>query len=103
MLLMSGIAREAIYAGTPGDVSRRVAGRQSGRWREQETLDMMQRGGWMAPPRPAPPNAPVAAPAASPDPIAALKRLAALKDQGVLTDAEFSAEKNEAARGLGAA
>ena len=91
MLLMSGIAREAIYAGTPGDVSRRVAGRQSGRWREQETLDMMQRGGWMAPPRPRrrtrPPLRRTRSPLSS--------ELAALKDQGVLTDAEFSAEKTK--------
>ena len=97
MLLMRGIAREAVFAGTPGDVSRRVAHRQSGRWQMQETLDLMQRGGWMAPPRPAPPSAPVAAAAsaAAPDPIAALKQLAALKQQGVLTDAEFSAEKTK--------
>ena len=93
MLLMRGIAREAVFAGTPGDVSRRVANRQSGRWQMQETLDLMQRGGWMAPPRPVPPSAPV--PAAAPDPIAALKQLAALKQQGVLTDAEFSAEKTK--------
>jgi hypothetical protein len=93
---MRGIAREAIFAGTPADVSQRVGARQSGRWQMQETLDMMQRGGWMAPPRPVPPGAP-AAPAApsAPDPIAALKQLAALKEQGVLTDAEFSAEKTK--------
>jgi hypothetical protein len=34
-----------------------------------------------------------AAPAASPDPVAQLTQLAALKDSGALTEAEFEAEK----------
>ena len=37
------------------------------------------------------PPPPAAAPA--PDPIAQLKQLAALKDQGILTEEEFSAQK----------
>jgi hypothetical protein len=47
-----------------------------------------------AEPAPAPaaaPPAPAAAPA--PDPIAQLTQLAALKDSGALTEAEFEAEK----------
>jgi Short C-terminal domain len=37
--------------------------------------------------------APAAAPAVAPDPIAQLTQLAALKDSGALTEAEFEAEK----------
>jgi hypothetical protein len=37
--------------------------------------------------------APAAAPAAAPDPVAQLTQLAALKDSGALTEAEFEAEK----------
>jgi hypothetical protein len=41
-----------------------------------------------------PPAAPAPAPAAAaPDPIAQLTQLAALKDSGALTEAEFEAEK----------
>ncbi len=36
---------------------------------------------------------PAPAPAAAPDPIAQIKSLAELKDQGILTEAEFSAQK----------
>ena len=36
---------------------------------------------------------PAAAPAGGDDPIAQLERLAALKQQGILTDAEFEAQK----------
>jgi hypothetical protein len=39
----------------------------------------------------APPPPPAAAPAA--DPVSQLKELAALKEQGILTDAEFEAQK----------
>jgi hypothetical protein len=40
----------------------------------------------------APPPAPAPAPEA-PDPIEQLKELASLKEQGILTDEEFAAEK----------
>lgn len=41
----------------------------------------------------APPPPPPAAAEPEPDPIAQLKQLAALKDQGILTDEEFAAQK----------
>jgi len=49
-------------------------------------------GGYDAPPPPPPP--PVAAQPA-PDPIEQLKQLAALRDQGILTDEEFAAQKTK--------
>ena len=42
---------------------------------------------------PPPPPAPAAAPAAGDDAIAQLQQLADLKAQGILTDAEFAAQK----------
>jgi len=84
--LLRGVARTAVIAGTATSVSNRVSRRQAQRWGAQEEAQYYEQ----APPAPAP--APVAA-AAPVDPIAQLKELAALKEQGVLTDAEFAAQK----------
>jgi hypothetical protein len=75
--LLRGMARTAVVAGTATAVSNRVSRRQGQRWAEQEATSA---------PAPAP-----AAPAA--DPIEQLKELAALREQGVLTDEEFAAQK----------
>jgi hypothetical protein len=81
--LLRGVARTAVVAGTATAVSNRVSRRQADRWSRQ---------GYYDEPEPAPPPpAPAAAPA--PDPIEQLKQLAALKDQGILTDEEFAAQK----------
>jgi len=82
--LVRGVARTAVVAGTATAVSGRVARRQNARWAQQEQAQYEQQ----APP-PAP--APAAAPAA--DPIAQLKELGELHESGVLTDAEFAAQK----------
>ena len=79
--LLRGVARTAVIAGTATAVSNRVSRRQANRWSQQEEQQYVQE----QPP-------PAAAPAAA-DPIAQLKELAQLKDQGVLTDAEFEAQK----------
>jgi hypothetical protein len=84
--LLRGIARTAAVAGTATAVSNRVSRRQAARWQQQ--------GGYDDQPEQYPPAAPAPAPAApAPDPIAQLKELAALKQQGVLTDEEFAAQK----------
>jgi hypothetical protein len=88
MPLLRGLARTAAVAGTATAVSNRVSRRQASKWAEQEQPP--------PPPQPyAPPQQQYAAPAAAPaaDPIAQLKELAALRQQGVLTDAEFNAQK----------
>jgi hypothetical protein len=79
--LLRGVARTAVVAATATAVSTRVARRQADRWSRQ---------GYYDEPEPAPPP-PAAAPAQ--DPIEQLKQLAALKDQGILTDQEFAAQK----------
>jgi hypothetical protein len=79
--LMRGVARTAVIAGTATAVSNRVSRRQAGRWAAQDQQAYEQQ---------APPPPPAAAP---PDKFTALKQLAELKDQGVLTEAEFAAQK----------
>jgi hypothetical protein len=79
--LMRGIARTAVVAGTATAVSGRVSRRQQGRWASQQQA--------------------TAPPAEAPSPqggdmdskLAQLKELGALKEQGVLTEAEFEEQK----------
>jgi hypothetical protein len=81
--LLRGVARTAAIAGTATAVSNRVSRRQARRWGQQESYAQEPEPTYAAP-------AP-AAPAA--DPIQQLKELAALKEQGILTDEEFAAQK----------
>ena len=69
--------RTAVVAGTATAVSGRVQRRQANKWAEQDPQQYAE---------PAP-----AAPAE--DPIAKLKELGQLHEQGILTDEEFAAEK----------
>lgn len=91
--LLRGVARTAVVAGTATAVSNRVSRRQANRWSQQQQPQPQYYE-----PAPAPPPAPVyeAPPAAAPAssvPIEQLKELAALKEQGILTDEEFAAQK----------
>ena len=92
MGLLRGVARTAAIAGTATAVSNRVSRRQANRWADQGDP---RYGGQPDPPPAAPP--PVAAPAAATpsgrDVPSQLRDLAALKNEGVLTEAEFEAQK----------
>jgi hypothetical protein len=83
--LLRGVARTAVVAGTASAVSGRVAHRQSERWAQQEEPPQPQQA--------APPPAPAAAPAAGDSTIDQLKELGELKEQGILTEEEFAAQK----------
>ena len=87
--LLRGAARVAVVAGTATAVSNRVSRRQANRWsaqeEEQNQQQQDQQQQYAPPPQPAP------APAT--DTVTQLKELAELKTQGILTDAEFEAEK----------
>ena len=85
--LLRGVARTAMIAGTATAVSNRVSRRQGERWQAQEAQ------GAAPPPQQAAVPTPVAAPAGEQSTIEQLKELAALKDQGVLTEQEFAAQK----------
>jgi hypothetical protein len=75
------MARTAVVAGTATAVSNRVSRRQANRWSEQEA--------------PAEAEQQYAAPAApsTDDKLGQLKELGELHTAGVLTDAEFEAQK----------
>ena len=83
MPLLRGIARTAAIAGTATAVSnpRRVGSKIGGRSKTSSSTRQQQQ------------YAPQPAPAPAPDPIAQLKDLAELKSQGILTEAEFEAQK----------
>ena len=81
--LLRGIARTAVVAGTATAVSNRVSRRQANRWAQQEQQQYAQPQYEQAPPPPP----------AAPDTVSQLKDLADLKAQGILTDAEFEAQK----------
>ena len=84
MPLLRGIARTAAIAGTATAVSNRVSRRQQNRWAQQEDQQYAQQQQAAPPPQPAAPAR---------DQVAQLKDLADLKSQGILTDAEFEAQK----------
>ena len=97
--LIRGVARTAVVAGTATAVSNRVSRRQAGRWSAQEQQQYeheayqqqqyqqqqaYQQQAYAPPPQAAPAD----------DRLEQLKQLGDLKAQGVLSDAEFEAEKN---------
>jgi hypothetical protein len=85
--LLRGVARTAVVAGTATAVSNRVSRRQANRWSQQDEqayYEQQQQQQYAEPPPPPPP---------AQDPIAQLKELAELKDQGILTEDEFAAQK----------
>jgi hypothetical protein len=84
MPLLRGIARTAAIAGTATAVSNRVSRRQQNRWAQQDEQQYAQQQQAAPPPPPAAPAR---------DTVAQLKDLAELKSEGILSDAEFEAQK----------
>jgi hypothetical protein len=95
--LLRGVARTAVIAGTATHVSNNVSRRQAGRWaaKEEQQAPPQQYAEpqyaqpQYAPPPPEPPQGDMDAK------LAQLKDLGALKEAGVLTDAEFEVQKNK--------
>jgi predicted Zn-dependent peptidase len=83
MPILRGIARTAAVAGTATAVSNRVSRRQANRWAEQEQAQYAQE----------PQYAEQAPPAPAQSVPEQLKELAELKQQGILTEEEFAAQK----------
>ena len=83
--LLRGVARTAVIAGTATSVSNRVSRRQGNRWSQQEQAQQPQASEQAPPPQAAAPS--------TDDKLAQLKELGELKGSGVLTDAEFEAQK----------
>jgi hypothetical protein len=91
---MRAAATTAVVAGTATAVSGRVARRQNRRYTQQAEAEAYEQQAYAAPApeyQPPPAPAPAAAPAMSA--VEQLTELAALRDQGVLTEAEFEGQK----------
>jgi hypothetical protein len=100
--LLRGVARTAVVAGTATAVSNRVSRRQAGRWAQNDQAAYEQQQyaqpqyaqpqyaepQYAQPAPPPPPPAPD-----TDDMLEQLTRLGALRDQGILTEAEFAAQK----------
>jgi hypothetical protein len=86
--LLRGVARTAVIAGTATAVSNRVSRRQANRWAGQDQQAYEPQGYEQQEAYDAP------APADDMDAkLAQLKELGELKSQGVLSEAEFQAQK----------
>lgn len=94
--LIRGVARTAVVAGTATAVSNRVSRRQAGRWAEQEQQQYEQQQYEQQQAYVPAQAAPPAPPAPDMDAkLAQLKDLAALKEQGVLSEEEFELQKSK--------
>jgi Short C-terminal domain len=106
MGLIGGIARTAVIAGTATAVSNRVSRRQAARWSQEDQSAAPPPPPQYAQPAPqyaapppqyAPPPPQYAAPpppaAPADDVYAQLRKLAELKDAGILTEEEFTSKK----------
>ena len=89
MGLIGGMARTAVVAGTATAVSNRVSRRQANRWAAQEQPQQPQ---YQEPP-PQQTYAPPPPAADEPDMLEQLQKLGELRAAGVLTEAEFAAQK----------
>jgi hypothetical protein len=87
--LLRGVARTAVVAGTATAVSNRVSRRQGGRWAAKEQQQGYQQQGYQqGDEQQAPPADDMSAK------LEQLKQLGELKSQGVLSEAEFEAQKS---------
>lgn len=90
MGLIGGMARTAVVAGTATAVSNRVSRRQAGRWAAKEEQQQPQQ---QYEPEPAQYAAPPPPPQSTGVDLDKLKQLGELRDSGILTEAEFQAQK----------
>ena len=81
--LLRGMARTAVIAGTATAVSNNVSRRQAQRWAAEEAPQQAMQ-------QPEPMQS-----APADDTVVQLQQLAALKDQGILTQEEFDAKKKQ--------
>ncbi|WP_020519048.1 SHOCT domain-containing protein [Catelliglobosispora koreensis] len=88
MGLLRAVARTAVVAGTATAVSNNVSRRQAGRWAAQEQQQHAAQYQQQQAPPPAPPSG-----GGMDNKLAQLATLGQLRDQGVLSEAEFQAQK----------
>ncbi|HXJ64608.1 MAG TPA: SHOCT domain-containing protein [Actinomycetota bacterium] len=106
--LVRGVARTAVVAGTATAVSGRVARRQARKFEEKDQAaydDQQQQQAYEQPPpeqqqyaQPPPQQyapEPAAAEPGVDDEASEIRKLASLRDQGLLTEEEFAAKKKQ--------
>ena len=92
--LLRGVARTAVVAGTATAVSGRVQRRQAEKFATRDANIYAQREqAYEQQVQPAPVAAAPVAAAAAPSTLEQLQQLGDLKAQGILTEAEFEAQK----------
>ena len=84
--LLRGVARTAVIAGTASAVNGRVQRRQAERFADRDAQIVAKRQQAYQEAEPPPPSG-------GGDVVQQLKDLAELKNQGILTDEEFAAQK----------
>ena len=103
MGLFGMVARTAVVAGTATAVSNRVSRRQATKWQQQADAQAHEEQPQQQappqyqqpPPPPPPPPAPEPAAADTSSLVDELQKLASLKEQGILSEDEFTAAKNK--------
>ena len=103
MGLIRGMARTAAVVGTATAVSGRVQRRQQNKWEQQENAaayEQQQAAAAAAPPPQYAAPAPAPAAPSTADTIEQLTKLGELKAAGILTDAEFEAQKAKIIAGM---
>jgi len=88
MGLFGMMARTAVVAGTATAVSNRVSRRQATKWQQKADAEAAEQQDEQAPP-------PEPAAADSSSLADELQKLASLKEQGILSEDEFTAAKNK--------
>ena len=92
--LLRGVVRTAAIAGTATAVSNRVSRRQTGRWAQQDEQQQYEQQQYQQQPPP-PAYQPPQQSSGMDDKLAQLRQLGELHSQGVLSDAEFEAQKGK--------
>ena len=92
--LLRGVVRTAAIAGTATAVSNRVSRRQTGRWAQQDEQQQYEQQQYQQQPPP-PAYQPPPQSSGMDDKLAQLRQLGELHSQGVLSDAEFEAQKGK--------
>lgn len=91
--LLRGVARTAVVAGTASAVNGRVQRRQAEKFADRDAQIVAQQNAAYEQQVADPPPPPAATPVT--DVVPQLKALAELKDQGILTEEEFAAQKSK--------
>ncbi len=93
--MLGTVARTAVVASTAQAAAGRVHRNQQQRWSQEDAAQAQPAQAAPPPPPPAPAPAAEAPAAGMEDKLALLQQIGSLRDQGILTEAEFEAKKSQ--------